>query len=192
MRKFLVATGLAILLCPNFARADEQFTPLAVSGNWAAFVHRESMEDPPDFCGAGDTSDGLLFRADNNDIEIRYINNAWSLPADVTGNLKLAVDQNSYVLPITDNTNTMVIATITQDQLEKIVADMNKASSMQLTPGSGQPVTISLAGSNTAITAFLTCAGIAQPGNTGGANPFQSPSGDGQGGGNAPASGSGP
>ncbi|MBU6448950.1 MAG: hypothetical protein KGQ26_04915 [Rhodospirillales bacterium] len=174
MHKFFIAAGLAALLLPLNARADEQFTPLAASGDWAAFVHRDSMADAPDFCGAGDLKDGLIFRADNTDIEIRYSDDSWSLPANVSGNLALAVNGNNYVLPITANTNTQVMAVISQDQLEEMVADMNKAGSMQLTPGSGNPVTISLDGSNIAITAFLTCAGISQPGNTGGENPFQS------------------
>ncbi len=177
MRRILVLTATALCI-PLFARADEQLTPLAAAGNWVAFEHRQSMEDPPDFCVAMDMRDGFALRSDGNDIEVRYFNHSWSLPSNVSGNLKLAVNGNSYVMPISDNTNIMVMAAITQDQLEKIVSDMNKASSMQLTPGSGSAVTISLNGSNQAVTAFLTCSGFNQPGSTGGENPFSSPSGN--------------
>ena len=176
MRKAITGAFLLLLASSLAARADEQMTPLAESGDWMAAAHSEGMESAPDFCVAMDVVDHFLFRADSNDIEVRYVDDSWSLPANVTGNLTLSVDSNTYVLPISDNTNTMVMAEVTQDKLMKIVADMNKASTMQLTPGSAQPVTISLNGSNQAVTAFLTCANISQPGNTGGANPFQAPS----------------
>lgn len=181
MRAVLVAAVMATLCLPAAALADEQLTPLAANGDWAAFEHRESMEDPPDFCVAMDIADHFYIRADSNDLELRYEDDSWSLPANVTGNLKIDVNNDKFVLPISGNTNTMVIAVITQDQLQKIVGDMNNVSSMQLTPGAGQPITLSLNGSNQAVTALLTCANISQPGNTGGANPFQSQPGTGSG-----------
>ena len=175
----ILASLLTYMVLPLVASADEQLTPLVVDGDWAALEHRESMEDPPDICIAAELANHFFIRADSNDIEIRYSDSSWSLPANVTGTMNLAVNGDSYPLPITDNTNDMVIATISQDQLQKIVADMNKAGSMAVTPGSGSATTISLSGSNQAVTAFLTCAGISQPGNTGGSNPFQSSSGSG-------------
>jgi hypothetical protein len=117
---------------------------------------------------------GLGFRSDGSDIEVRYENPDWSLPAGVDGNLTIAVNGHNYPLAITDNTNTQVTAVITNDQLNAIVIDMNAASAMTVTAGSAQPISVSLNGSNVVMTAFLTCAGLPSPtGATGGANPFK-------------------
>jgi hypothetical protein len=161
------------LLAP-LALADESMVPLAEGGNWIAFEHKNSMVDAPDMCGAT-SLDHLMLRSDNNDIEVRYANDSWSLPNGVSGAIDLKVNGNDYNLPIGYNTNTVVSSIITQDQLEKLAGDMNKSSTLSLTAGSSPTVAISLSGSNAAITAFLTCSGFSQPGNTGGANPFKQP-----------------
>lgn len=173
MLKVVLAAILVLSFAAVAAIADEELTPLAANGDWAAFEHRESMEDPPDFCVAAQTTGHFLLRADNNDIEVRYMDDSWSLPAKVMGTLDIAVNGNNYPLPITNNTNDMVIATISQDQLAQIVGDMNKSASLTVKAGSGPAATISLSGSNEAVTAFLTCANIGPPGNKGGSNPFQ-------------------
>jgi hypothetical protein len=175
MRNVAVAAVIATLLFPLAASADEQLVPLVANGDWGAFSHSESMSTAPDFCVAMNVVNKFILRADEDGIEVRYVDDSWSLPASVSGNLVLKVNGDTYTLPITDNTNDMVMATISQDDLEKIVADMNKAGSMSLIPGTGAPVPISLNGSNQAVTAFLTCANIDQPGSTGGSNPFQAP-----------------
>ncbi len=161
---------LALIATPAFA--DEQMTPLAVSGDWIAMAHSDSMTDPPDVCLAFNSDAGFAIRADDNDVEIRYQNASWSLPDNVTGVIDLKIQTDDFPLQISDNTNNQVTAVITDDQLSKIVADMNKAASMTVAAGSGPPTAVSLDGSNVAITAFLTCAGKDQPGSTGGSNPF--------------------
>ena len=174
MRNVMAAGFVILLSLPLGARADESMTPLAESGDWVALAHREDLSSPPDFCVAMNAVEHFMLRSDQNDLEVRYSDHSWSLPADVIGDLKLAINGTSYVLPITANTNITVSATVSQDQLEQIVEDMNKATSISVTAGSARAAQISLTGSNPVVTAFLTCAGINQPGNTGGANPFQS------------------
>lgn len=157
------------------AHADEQMTPLAEQGNWIAMSHSKSITDPADMCFAASV-DGFLLRTDNTDNEVRYANKKWSLPADVSGQLTIKVNGNSYPLNITANTDTMVDAEISTDQLRALIGDMNKAASLTVIAGSAAPVSISLSGSNVAISAYLTCANIPAP--TGdapaGENPFQS------------------
>lgn len=92
----------------------------------------------------------------------------WSLPADVTGTLELNVNGNKYPMDITSNTNTMVAAVVDQDELLKIVGDMNKTSSMSVIAGDAAPVQVPLDGSNTVMNAFLTCANIQAPNQGGG------------------------
>lgn len=156
--------------------ADEQMTPLAVSGDWVAVAHSDTITDPPDVCLAIEPGTNFAIRADNTDIEFRLANNSWSLPADVTGTLELEVNGNKYPLGITSNTNTMVSATVKQAEFLQIVGDMNNASSMSIIAGDAAPAKIPLDGSNTVMNAFLTCANIQAPSQGGGTNPFQSAS----------------
>ena len=67
----------------------------------------------------------------------------------------------------------MVAAIISKKTLQSMIAVMDKAASMTVTPGKGAPVVISLNGSNKVTTAFLTCAGIRAKGEGAGADPFK-------------------
>ena len=172
MKLVRVTFLLAVLAGPVFA--DEQETPLAAEGNWVATSHSDSETDPPDVCLAFST-DGLVFRTDDSgNIDVRFVNEKWSLPASVNGTLELVVGKNSFPLQITGNTQVMVDAPVTQDQLTSIIANMNKVATMVVKAGSAPPQTISLAGSNTVVAAFLTCANISPPAGDApaGANPF--------------------
>lgn len=156
------------------AQADEQLTPLAAEGEWAAVSHSDSITDPPDVCMALDASKGFGIRVDNTgDLEFRLANPSWSLPSDVTGSLAFAVNGHNYSIDITGNTSNAVSASVTQDQLIPIITDMEKATSMSVKAGSASQIQIPLDGTTAVLTAFLTCAGIQTPTpNTGGANPF--------------------
>ncbi len=171
-----VASGVTLIfLTFRPANADEHMIPLAASGDWVALEHSDSITDPPDLCIAFTGVSGQSFglRASTDDIEVRFSNDSWSLPSGVNGSLVLNVGSYSATLAISDNTNDMVMATITQDQLQSLVSAMDKADSMTVTAGKGPATAVSLNGSNTATTAFLTCAGINAPGEGGGGNPFQ-------------------
>jgi hypothetical protein len=155
------------------AGADEQMVPLAASGDWVAVAHHDSITDPPDVCLAMAPSYNFALRTDENDNELRYGNDSWSLPAGVTGSLIVSVNAHTYTYAITANTNTDVSAVLSNGDLQTLVADMNVAASMTVKAGSSPPSTIPLDGSKTVVTAYLTCADINQPGSTGGVNPFQ-------------------
>ena len=62
------------------ARADEQIATLAVSGDWVAMAHHTSITAPPDVCIAAKDSQGIAFRADTDTVQLRIINEKWSLP----------------------------------------------------------------------------------------------------------------
>jgi hypothetical protein len=172
---FATCAIVAAALPNRSGRADEQMIPLAASGDWVAVEHATSITAAPDLCLAM-TIDGaktFALRASTDDIEVRYADQSWSLPAGVSGTLIIEVGSYSATLDISDNTSSMVMATVTPDQLQVLVSAMDKASSMTITAGNASPTTVSLNGSNTATTAFLTCAGITAPGEGGGGNPFQ-------------------
>ncbi|MGH7069145.1 MAG: hypothetical protein ACREFO_03910 [Acetobacteraceae bacterium] len=159
-----MAIGIAWLI-PGRAIADGQVLPLVASGDWAAVEHLPSFNSTPDMCVARTATSGQVFglRATETDIEVRFSDQSWSLPADVSGSLVLDVGTIKLSLDISDNTNSMVIAEITVTQLQYVISAMDNAGSMTITPGKAAPITVSLNGSNTATTAFLTCAGITAP-----------------------------
>jgi hypothetical protein len=172
-RPLLMIIAFLVAIVPwASAMADEQTNTLAVGGDWIAAAHSDSMTDPPDVCIAFDGSANFGIRADDSDVEIRYGNDSWSLPDNVTGILDIKINSHDYPLDVSANTNNQVTAAITDDQLQKLVNDMNVSSSMTVKAGSGPGENVSLDGSNAVITAFLTCAGKPQPGSTGGTNPF--------------------
>lgn len=175
-RMAIYALTLMLISLPCISWADEQITPLAAEGDWEAAAHSDSITDPADLCVAVNPSSGLGIRIDDTgDIQLRLTNSSWSLPANVTGSLNFSVNNNKYSFDIGDNTATTVDADITQDQLLPLVKDMEAAGSMTLTAGSAASVTVPLDGSNTVLTALLTCANIQAPtSNTGGSNPFSS------------------
>jgi len=157
------------------AHGNEQIRPLAISGDWIALSHSDSMLAPPDMCLAVQRGESLSFviRADEDDIEIRLLDTHWSLPSGVSGDIQVNIDNDTYDLTITDNTSNMVIFTISKKTLQSMIAAMNKAASMAVKPGDAAPHVVSLNGSNKVTTAFLTCAGIHAKGEGAGSDPFK-------------------
>ena len=165
----LVAT-LSIL---SLARADEQLTPLAINGDWAALAHEPSVIAPPDVCLVVNAVSGVALRADANGIQLRVMNNKWSLPAGVTGAIVISVGGWSHSFEIDDNTDTMVNAEVPQDVIGPMFDAMDKSSSMSVEAGKAKPLPVSLSGSTRATNAFRTCAGIKGNVASPGSNPFQ-------------------
>jgi hypothetical protein len=170
-----------LLMGPIFsAGADEQMEPLTESGDWMAAQHTASMTSAPDVCiaattavsgGSGSTV-AFALRWSQDDIEIRYEDSGWSLPANEIGQITIEVGSYQNSMPAITYNNDTVAAILTRDQLEALISAMNKASSMSVIVGKDSPTQVSLNGSNNATTAFLTCAGITAPGEGGGGNPF--------------------
>lgn len=157
----------------NIALADESLVPIAEKGSWIAFAHRDSMVDRPDVCAATEINSHFAIRADANDVEVRLVNETWSLPADVTGTIVIKVGADDYDLDIGSNTDKMVAAVIPQDKVVPLLDAAAKASLMTVLAGKGKPISVSLSGSSTVLNAFRTCAGISGSAVGGGANPFQ-------------------
>jgi len=76
------------------------------------------------------------------------------------GMARRVIDVGAYhaALDISANTNNMVAAVITPEQLQSMLAAMDKATSMTGTTGKAASTRVPLNGSNRVITAFLTCA----------------------------------
>jgi len=158
------------------ARADDQMTTLAQNGAWIAIAHRPTITAATDVCIAVDAQDNIAIRTDDTDIEVRYLNSSWSLPANVGGKFELAVDGRTFSFEITSNTNDQVTAVLTTAQLSSLVSGMSGASSKPIVAANGAPQTASLAGSGPVLSAFITCAGIFEPTIAGtGVDPMQPP-----------------
>ncbi len=178
MRKRIKTLIVAVaLLAPGaVAQASGALLPLAQQGDWIALAHHPSMIAPPDVCIATTpTSHGaFLFWTDGASLEARILNNSWSLPSNVTGNIEIKVPGADVTLPVSANTNTVVGAEIGLHAFRKLVAAMNDADSMTVTVGKAAPTSVSLNGSTVVMRAFETCADI--PASTQapkGANPFK-------------------
>jgi hypothetical protein len=170
---FNITTLGTLLFIIRPALADEQLTPIASGGTWLAIQHSDSITDPPDVCLAVDEQTHFAMRYDQNDIEFRLSNESWTLPANITGTLELDVNGSKYPLPVSFNTSTMISAIVSQDLLLSVIGDMQKTYSMAVIAGHAAPLPINLAGSAPVLNAFLTCADIPEPNNSGaGNNPF--------------------
>jgi hypothetical protein len=166
-------SAIAALTLP--AAADEQMRLLATSGRWIAAAHSPSMTAAPDVCvmvTTLPTEERFLIRADVDSTEVRLIDEDWSLPAGLTGSLKIDVGAYHQEFNIGANTDTLVSTGVDHDELLRLFAAMDNAGSMSVTAGSAKPLVISLAGSTKATNAFRTCAGIRSSGSGGGSNPF--------------------
>ena len=163
----------AVLFVAGAARADEVFGPIETNGEWTAMVHRPSQLAPADMCMAGNAVNGLYFRVDALSNEIRVADRTWSLPKGVAGSVVLSVGKLSMALPITGNSDQMVLAEVAVPDLVKLLDAMDLGSTMTVTVGKERPRQLSLAGSTKVTNAFRVCARL--PGNAPGAgnNPFK-------------------
>lgn len=175
MRRAILATAVASLsfAVAHCAWADEQMVPLAVSGDWIALAHRESMIARPDVCAVINGQSGLAFRSDADGTQIRITDEHWTLPVNVEGSIAVSVGDWKTSFDIDDNTDTMVNAEVPADVVLPMFAAMDKAASMSITVGKAKPFPVSLAGSTRATNAFRTCAGIEGSPTTPGSNPFK-------------------
>jgi hypothetical protein len=162
-----------VLLWVRAARADESLLPLAESGSWVAFEHRVDMTAPPDVCMAGNVAAHIIFRADANDTEVRYSNDKWSLPSNVSGQIVLTISGTAHSFPINSNTNNMVSATVPAADVAGLLDLVASAPSMTVKTGNAAATPVSLDGSKVALTAFRTCAGIGGGSAGAGTNPCQ-------------------
>ena len=169
----LAACSIAAFTLP--AAADEQMRLLATSGRWIAVAHSPSMTATPDVCVVATTlptAEQFAIRADVASTEVRLFDEDWSLPAGLTGSLKIDVGAYHHEFNIDANTSTLVSTGVDHNELLLLFAAMDNAGSMSVTAGSAKPLVVSLAGSTKATNAFRTCAGIRSSGSGGGSNPF--------------------
>jgi hypothetical protein len=169
--RLLTICGLLAVIFP--ASADEMMRPLAESGEWLATAHYASMTSPPDVCLAINSAHGFAFRVDESSIQIRIINQNWSLPVGVQGNIDVTVGSWTHDFLIEDNSDTSVSADVPPDVLNDMFDKMDHASSMSVTAGKALPFVVSLLGSTRVTNAFRTCAGLKGNAPSPGSNPFQ-------------------
>ena len=153
--------------------ADEQMTPLAVSGTWIAMAHKPSMIAPPDVCLAVDSATGVGLWSNGAVVQLRVVNSKWSLPTGVDGQIVVAVGDWNTTLDIIDNSDTVVMASLEDDQRDALLQAMDKASAMSVKVGKAGPLKVSLSGSTKVTTAWRTCAGLRSSGGTPDTNPFK-------------------
>lgn len=179
-----IATVGTLGLLVETAIAQTQTSQLAASGDWVAHQQSATVSAPPKVClastGPGRAMLGLRAASGevlgshvpNIALAVAYLNQDWSLPANVSGPLVLGVGYYRLNLHVTQNTGDMVIAPITERELLSLIGAMHNATSMTVTAGTAAAQTISLNGSNVATRAFLDCAGITPPAQGAASNPF--------------------
>ncbi len=163
VRRFAPAVLLLITLASMpclSVRAAEALETLVVSGDWTAEEQQSATAADEDVCIAftADANTGFGLRATSDDFEISYSQNNWALPANVTGNLVIAVGPYRSVFPVTGNTSDTAVATVSAGMLHRLIAATEKAVVMTVQAGTAPPQKISLHGSNRATTSFLRCA----------------------------------
>lgn len=164
---------LAAMLAASTGMASERLVTLAESGQWVALARKESILTPPDMCMAVNAHAGVILRADQVSVEFRVFDRAWSLPTGSRGTVRVALPGFDRTMNVVDNTATMVVLVLAPEDMEQLLDAMDRASAMTVTPGSGRPIAVSLAGSTRATNAFRTCAGM-RGGDAGpGTNPFR-------------------
>jgi hypothetical protein len=166
--------ALLVLLTAGWhAVADEMMVPIAQGGAWLTTAHRMSMTAKPDMCLTANFQSGIAFRSDENGIQVRIIDQKWSLPTGVDGAVTISIGSWKGVFEIDDNTDTMVNAEIENDDVIAMFAAMDTNASMSVGVGKAKPFTVSLVGSTKATNAFRTCAGLSSNSQTPGSNPFK-------------------
>lgn len=179
-RHFLGLLCVAFLSAISFqAHAEENISKIAGSGDWATYQHSATLISAPDLCWTSYTShkssNKLLFRADIKSIEIRIGDSKWSLPKDISGSIKIDIDNISHNYKVGANNVNYIIVYLSRNEIEGILKEMDTATSMSITVGGSKPQLIVLAGSAKATNAFRTCAKFR--GNVGSedSNPFVQP-----------------
>lgn len=142
------------------AAADEQMRLLTQSGAWVTMAHSETMLSHPDMCLTMNTQNSVAFRAAEEGVELRVMNENWTLPMHVSGDIHVAVGKISRDVHITSNTDSMVSGSIDSNDVEPLFGEMDKQATMTLIVGKSKPLIVSLSGSTVATNAFRTCAGI--------------------------------
>ncbi len=168
-RLVAIATAASLIAClvaapgvrAHTAAADGALRTLVVSGDWIAKERHAPITGGREVCIAftGTAANGFGLRASPDDFEVRYSQGNWALPADVAGSLVIDVGRYRSVLTLTGNTSDTAIAAVSREQLHGMIAAMEKASWMTVTPGIAPAQRISLRGSNRATTAFMKCVG---------------------------------
>ena len=173
MHSILQTIALVALLAVSPACAEEALVPTAQSGSWVALEHRESMTQPVDVCVALNLTTGVAFRSDGSNVQLRIMNNSWSMPTGVTGSVVLSVANWKRAFDINDNTATMVNAELPSEAVPDMFLKIDRAAVMSVIVGKAQPINVSLLGSTRVTNAFRTCARITGNVASPGSNPFE-------------------
>jgi hypothetical protein len=178
----MLSALLRMALVPLFVTAStlpvlsgEKLFSIAQRGDWITMEHRVNMAARPDVCIAVNTDEGVIFRIDDNRIEIRILDVGWSLPPNTNGSVGISVGDWKGAFDIFDNTAEMVIAEIKPNDIVPMFAAMDTSSSMIVAVGEAPAFPVSLMGSTKATNAFRTCAGRQDQSMAPGSDPFRYP-----------------
>ncbi len=153
------------------AAADEQMTPLSVSGTWVAAAHQRGLTAPPDICGVVDTVTHIGLWTDGGPVQFRVANDDWVLPPRVHGQVTISIADWATTVEISDNYGTVVMAALSAKQRDELLRNMDRGRAMSVKVGNAAPVRVSLAGAKRATDAWRACVGLG--GGSPGSNPFR-------------------
>lgn len=171
MKHWTFALALGAMLCAGGgAYAQSAIKNLAQQGNWSTTTYTNVYTDPTSGnsytitdCSVSTTTHQTMFMigtSDSGDNSFSLSNSAWSLPLHATGPVTIIVNGHTRTYQSTALETLLVNVSLTQDQLISLVWDMELASSMQVKVGSLPPLTISLDGAKTTLTAMMNWANL--------------------------------
>lgn len=173
MRVHALACLMSFLAVPALANPDTEVS--VVSGNWMSV--RSTDETGSRIC-IGASLPVLGFRASPQGLEIRVTNDAWSMSADVNGDVLFKVGDVTKTISMSPVSGSTLTGLVQSADLAALLDAMDKAPVMRISVGKAKPIAVSLSGSTRAMNDFRTCSSVRGYGDLGGkavagGNPFQ-------------------
>ncbi|GBR31791.1 hypothetical protein AA11826_0843 [Komagataeibacter oboediens DSM 11826] len=172
--KLGVAALIGSLLFPaaSFAQ-DLAIIPDVEAGNWIALHHSPDQGVSTDICMAASADQGLLFRGDAHQLEIRTGNPQWSMTAGQRGEMTVTVGNYSHTFEMIAEGASMLTTIAQPDDMKALFDALDSASQATLKYGQKTTRIVSLYGSTKALNQFRSCVasnGFADLGNAAGGN----------------------
>jgi len=172
--KLGVAALIGGILFPaaSFAQ-DLAIIPDVEVGNWIALHHSPDQGVTTDICIAASADQGLLFRGDAHQLEIRTGNPQWSMTAGQRGEMTVSVGNYSHTFLMIAEGASMLATIVQPDDMKALFDAMDSAGQATLKYGQKTTRLVSLNGSTRALNQFRSCVasnGFADLGNAAGSN----------------------
>ncbi|MBY4639645.1 hypothetical protein K6L44_06470 [Gluconacetobacter entanii] len=172
--KFGIAALIGGILLPAVSFAQDMSIITDVeSGNWVALHHSPDQGVRTDICLAASGDEGLLFRADAHQLEIRTGNPQWSMTVGQQGEMTVNIGAYSHTFQMIAEGASMLTTLVQPEDMKALLDAMDNAGQVTLKYGQKTTRVVSLAGSTKALNQFRSCVesnGFADVGKAAGSN----------------------